>query len=171
MKSQIVVTNKAHLDALQNHIPGELAFVQETNEIYTWDEEKGWLLVEVDSKGIDFNLYDLNKSIINQLKPLDFSEIQEKEKLIADYQEKANSDYHMLLCRDYNYYTIFNKDISKSEDKFVRTVLNISAELGEIYSIDLLDDGAIEFWVKPLGQDAPYAFYLFPYDAGVVYYG
>ena len=77
----------------------------------------------------------------------------------------------MLLCRDFNYYTIFNYDSMLSFPDFSSAVCTIITELGDVYSIDLLEDGAMEIWIKPTGEESPYAFYLFPYDAGVVYYG
>ena len=77
----------------------------------------------------------------------------------------------MLLCKDFNYYTIFTKDDILGSSLFAETVIMILTELGKIYSIEQLEDGAMEIWVKPKGEENPYAFYLFPYDAGVVYYG
>ena len=58
-----------------------------------------------------------------------------------------------------------------SFETFGKALITIISELGEIYSIEQLQDGAIEIWIKPFGEESPYAFYLFPYDAGVVYYG
>ena len=49
-------------------------------------------------------------------------------------------------------------------------VLTIAFELGDVYSVEETGDGAIEIWIKPTGEEEPYAFYLFSYDAGVVYY-
>ena len=57
----LVVQNKAQLFALQNHEPGEMVLCKETNEIYIWDEDRGWSLIQVDNKGLEMNLYDLNK--------------------------------------------------------------------------------------------------------------
>jgi hypothetical protein len=54
---------------------------------------------------------------------------------------------------------------------FRETVCEIIQELGEVFSLELLEDGAVEIWLKPVCAEEPYAFYLFPYDAGVVYYG
>ena len=54
---------------------------------------------------------------------------------------------------------------------FKIAVFTIITELGEVYSIELNEDGAMEIWIKPTGEESPYAFYLFPYDAGVVCYG
>ena len=170
-KKYLVVQNKAQLFALQNHEPGEMALCSDTNEIYCWDEEAGWSLINVEGKGLELNLYDLNKNIIEQLNPLTTNEVSMKMGLINEYYQKANNTYHMLLCRDFNYYTIFNYDSMLTFPDFAGAVCTIITELGDVYSIELLEDGAMEIWIKPTGEESPYAFYLFPYDAGVVYYG
>ena len=167
----LVVQNKSQLFALQNHEPGEMALCSDTNEIYCWDEKNGWSLINVEGKGLELNLYDLNKNIIDQLDPLTANEVSMKMGLINEYYQKANNTYHMLLCRDFNYYTIFNYDSMLSFPDFPSAICTIITELGEVYSIELLEDGAMEIWIKPTGEESPYAFYLFPYDAGVVYYG
>ena len=167
----LVVQNKAQLFALQNHEPGEMALCSDTNEIYCWDEKTGWSLINVEGKGLELNLYDLNKNIIEQLNPLTTNEVSMKMGLINEYYQKANNTYHMLLCRDFNYYTIFNYDSMLTFPDFAGAVCTIITELGDVYSIELLEDGAMEIWIKPIGEESPYAFYLFPYDAGVVYYG
>lgn len=167
----LVVKNKAELFAVQNHEPGEMALCKDTNEIYIWDEDTGWTQISIDNKGFEMNLYDLNKNVISQLDPLTHGEIIMKMGLIKEYYEKANNTYHMLLCKDFNYYTIFNYDSMLSFPDFPSAVCTIITELGEVYSIELLEDGAMEIWIKPTGEESPYAFYLFPYDGGVVYYG
>lgn len=148
-----------------------MALCSDTNEIYCWDEKNGWNLIDVEGKGLELNLYDLNKNIIDQLDPLTANEVSMKMGLINEYYQKANNTYHMLLCRDFNYYTIFNYDSMLSFPDFPSAICTIITELGEVYSIELLEDGAMEIWIKPTGEESPYAFYLFPYDAGVVYYG
>lgn len=119
---------------------------------------------------VELNLYDLNKSVINQLEPMTLDEIIDNLNLIEEYYHKSDNSFHMLLCKDYNYYTIFApNDIITIE--FTATVYDIIVGLGAVYSIENTEDGAIEIWIKPEGEEMPYAFYLFPYDAGVVYYG
>jgi hypothetical protein len=91
--------------------------------------------------------------------------------MILTYFQKTENAFHMLLCKDYNYYTIFAPDDNIIAD-FAVEVLDIVGQLGAVYSISPTEsDNAIEIWIKPFGEDNPYAFYLFPYDAGVVYYG
>ena len=167
----LVVQNKSQLFALQNHKPGEMALCADTNEVYFWNEGTGWNLINVETKGLELNLYDLNKNIIEQLNPLTMNEVSMKMSLINEYYQNANNTYHMLLCRDFNYYTIFNYDSMLTLPDFADAVCTIITELGDVYSIELLEDGAMEIWIKPTGEESPYAFYLFPYDAGVVYYG
>ena len=77
----------------------------------------------------------------------------------------------MLLSKEYNYYTIFESDLMLSMPDFASAVATIIHELGYVYSIELLNDGAVEIWIKPFEEDLPMVFYLFPYDRGVVYYG
>lgn len=119
---------------------------------------------------VELNLYDLNKSVINQLEPMTLDEIIDNLNLIEEYYHKSDNSFHMLLCKDYNYYTIFAPDDIITIE-FTATVYDIIVSLGTIYSIENTEDGAIEIWIKPEGEEMPYAFYLFPYDAGVVYYG
>ena len=167
----IVVKNKSELFAIQNHEPGEMAMCIDTGEIYLWDEDHGWTQISVDNKGFEMNLYDLNKNVISQLDPLTPGEITMKMSVFKDYYDKADNLYHMLLCKDFNYYTIFNYNSMPNTPDFSNMVCTVITELGEVYSIELLEDGAMEIWIRPAGEESPYAFYLFPYDAGVVYYG
>ena len=171
LTQRIIVEDLKHLHAIQNHIPGELAYVKDTKEIFTWDEEKGWVKIAVDNQGIDFNLYELNKSVVGQLDPMTLDEIKNKANLFNDYRESTDNTHYMLLCKDFSYYTIFTYSVMPSFSTFAEAIITIITELGDIYNIECLDDGAIEIWIKPTGEESPYAFYLFPYDAGVVYYG
>ena len=170
---KIIVVNLNQLYAIQNHEEGEIALVTDTNEIYGWSSEHGWSKIVAADETIDLglNLYDLNKSVIGQLTPLTPGEITMKMSLFKDYYDKANNLYHMLLCRDFNYYTVFNYNSMPNTPDFSSMICTVITELGEVYSIELLEDGAMEIWIRPTGEESPYAFYLFPYDAGVVYYG
>ena len=78
MAQYITVKNKAHLDALQNHEQGEIAYCVDTKDIWVYDEKQGWVKSQIENKGIDLNLYDLNKSIVAQLEPMTAEEINEK---------------------------------------------------------------------------------------------
>lgn len=168
----LIVNNKAELFAVQNHEPGEMALCKDTNEIYLWDEDHGWSLITAEGKGFEMNLYDLNKNVINQLDPLTQGEISMKMGLIKDFYNKTDNNHYMLLCKEYNYYTIFELEDMLQFPDFAGAVSDIISELGDVYSIENDSTGrAIEIWIKPEGEETPLVFYLFPYDQGVVYYG
>lgn len=167
----IVVKDEQELYAIQNHVPGEMALCQDLGKIFVWDEDKGWIHLDIDNKGFELSLYELNKNVISQLDPLTPDEITLKMGMIDDYCEATENTYHMLLCKDFNYYTIFSFSTMPTFSSFSEAVCTIITELGEVYSVEQLEDGAMEIWIKPTGEESPYAFYLFPYDAGVIYYG
>lgn len=159
---------------LKDYIPSssdELIYCKDKEKMYIYNEELGWIPFEGANGELKLNLYELNKNIINQLEPLTMDEVKAKMEMIKNYYYKTNNTYHMLLCRDYNYYTIFTHDFMRTFPDFASAVCTIITELGNVYSIENTNDGAMEIWIKPDGEENPYAFYLFPYDAGVVYYG
>ena len=158
------------LNALQNHDENEIIFCEENEKYYTWQENDGWQEVQINGNGVSMNLYELNKSIVNQLTPLTISEILDKAQIIEDMHNTVRNIHYMLLCKEYNYYTIFEADDNPIVTLQV-AVCDILEELGDIYSIEDKGDGAIEFLVKPFNEEEPFVFYFFPYDKGVVYYG
>ena len=72
------------LNALQNHDENEIIFCEENEKYYTWQENDGWQEVQINGNGVSMNLYELNKSIVNQLTPLTISEILDKAQIIED---------------------------------------------------------------------------------------
>ena len=117
------------------------------------------------------NLYELNKMLINQTKPFDKKVLNEKKQIIKQFWNKTSNNHYMLLCKDYNYYTLFESE-SILRKSFVDMIIETICPLGNIYSIEFTEDqDALEIWIKPEDEAMPLAFYLFPYDIGVVYYG
>lgn len=167
------VNSYADLMTMENLDEGTLYFCKEPHpsKLYTVTDGKLTPIEASSDSGLQLNLYDLNKNIINQLDPMTEEEIKSYSALIDEYKNNSNNTHHMLLCRDYNYYTIFEWSEFSPLDKFSNTVIEIISELGTVYSIERLEDGAIEIWIKPTEEESVMAFYLFPYDAGVVYYG
>jgi hypothetical protein len=139
--------------------------------MYVWTEDNVWQEISTENSGLSMNLYELNKNIISQLEPLaDFDLDYWYNELIAYKNNRCKNKHFMLLCRDYNYYTLFEEK-AKTNTSFGSAVLEIINDIGPIYSIEINEDDVIEMWIKPVGEDAPLAFYLFPYENGVVYYG
>ena len=115
------------------------------------------------------NLYDLNKNLVNQLKPLTKEEIFNKEKDFINLHKRFSNKHYMLLCKEYSYYTIFEEEKIIMNKPFSDTVIEIITALGDIYSIEpTKNNDAIEIWIKPDEEEMPMVFYLFPYDTGVV---
>lgn len=171
MSKYMVVPTLSALHALQNHEENECILCEENHTIYTWKNDD-WEPIKINSEGISMSLYDLNKSIINQLKPMETSDFFEKTKLFKELKETTNNRYYMLLCKDFNYYTIFAENSNIAMPHFVSVISEIVMELGKVISIEFTEDkNAIEFWIIPEGEENAYVFYLFPYDSGVVQYG
>ena len=150
-----------------------IVYCNENNLCYSWNvETKEYKELEMDPNvNFGMNLYDLNKNIISQLESLTNAEIIEKvNTVIENFRIKTYNNFYMLLCRDFNYYTLFAKGEGDMTN-FSNTVMEIITELGDIYSIEETSENIIEIWIKPVGEESPLAFYLFPYENGVVYYG
>ena len=167
-----IVPTLSALHALKNHEDGECVFCEEDNKIYSWKEDKGWEAIDIKNEGISMNLYELNKTVVNQLPALDKQGISAKMNVIHKIHNDSLNNHYMLLCKDYNYYTIFESDTMLNMPTFSAAVCEIISSIGDVFSIEPTEDGAaIEIWIKPEGEESPFVFYLFPYDAGVVYYG
>jgi hypothetical protein len=166
-----IVPTKSALFALKNHEQGECVFCEEDNKIYIWKEDK-WETVDIENQGLSMNLYELNKTVVNQLPVLSKSEIAGKMGILEELHRETMNTHYMLLCKEYNYYTIFECDSMMNMPTFGAAVCEIVSNLGDVYDIDWAEDhGAIEIWARPNGEESALAFYLFAYDAGVVYYG
>ena len=94
---------------------------------------------------------------------------EELNKLMSSINEMSECGmYYMLLCKDYNYYTIFHKNIPPiiSTGSLASMVIILCQELGSIVGWEKNNNGGIEIWIN-IGNES-YCFYLFQYDAGVV---
>ena len=93
--------------------------------------------------------------------------MEEGKNLIASLTEKTADSYFMLLCRDIQYYTVFNITEDKFLNAFADEVIDCLHDIGAIKSIDFALDNSAEIWVQPVGEE-PMVMYLFPYDKGVI---
>ena len=150
----------------------DVIYCEETSKIYSFNDEGELEPVSINGEPLKFNNYELNKQIVAQLTPLDNIKIQQKTRMLNNFYESSKNKYYMLLCKEYDYYTLFVKDENESNNTFGKTVVEILQELnGEIYSIDMDKlQLTIEIWIKPNGMEEPLVFYLFGYDSGVVCY-
>lgn len=130
-----------------------------------------------DGTGATMSLYELNQSSVMQFSPITKDEFMDKYyKKITDWANSLNQNYYMLLSTRYNYYTLFaHKEFDADEriEPLASVLLDILMNFSKIYSISLdKDNNGWEIWACIDESDkAPEVFYLFPYEAGVVYYG
>lgn len=170
MSNILKVENYETLSTLQNHVKGEVAFCEDTEKYYIYDENESWKEVNatVNSDGIQLSLYDLNRQIIEQLPAFEDTQWSGAESIFADWDDKDKHNYFMLYGREINYFTVFKKkhktgDFNSLFEALKECLINI----GEVHSFDIVDDGAaIEIWVKY--EDIMTCLYLFNYDTGVV---
>ena len=119
------------------------------------------------------NVYELNKNLIKQLKPMNDIEIAAMygkiETWLRSDKQKSNF-YYMLMCREKYDFTIFNLNTSNSENpeyEAIKEIFDIAFSRGKIIEICQDEHGtAYEFWL--LIEDEVFLYLLFPYDQGVI---
>ena len=63
MDNTIIVKNLDELYAIENPVENTKAYIENDGKIYYYQE--GWRELQTADQGLNLNLYDLNKSIIN----------------------------------------------------------------------------------------------------------
>jgi hypothetical protein len=119
----------------------------------------------------NIELYELNRSIIEQQGALGEENIADKCILINNFATNTNNKFYMLYGREINYFTVFA--LARDKDWELETlalgVMECLVNIGNIYSIEVTaEKDAIEIWVKDNTQDLLTCMYLFPYDNGIV---
>lgn len=153
---------KAHLKN------GELAETSDDNKKWVYDSEaQEWK--EYEAAGVQMSLYDMNKQLIAQLPPMEG--IDKQKEILANFYTGFADKHFMLLCRELNYFTLFEwEPEAENADKFENLVLECVHDIGIIHDMQYVNDStAVEIWVMTPAEEMV-CMYLFPYDAGVVYY-
>ena len=111
------------------------------------------------------SLYEYSKQVVANEVPMD--PILFNKKMIEVSMDMVEHTYMMLLCHDRRDYTIFhiaNADKKIAAKEISETLLN----RGKILLVDKQKDGSWEIWIRDSLTDENFAYYLFPYDDGVV---
>lgn len=157
--------NLSVLEKLPRVEEGEIAFCNDTSKVMIYKDGK-WVEFS-DNSGLKLNLYDLNKSIISQLKDLNEEQLYAAMKTITVFAEGTNNKYHMLYGKEISYFTLFVKDFYAKES-LGKEVINCLKNIGKIKSIELTENkDAIEIWICDSENELT-VLYLFPYDNGVI---
>lgn len=166
LDSRTIAMNKDSIFKLPRPSEGEIAYATDTNETYIY--HNGWQLLEnvkLEGQGLNMNLYDLNKSIISQLKTID--DFTASITLINDFAENNKNKYYMLYAKDISYFTIFHIEKYGEFSNLGNGVIECLHNVGAVKSIDYTENkDAIEIWIQQ--DDEPICAYLFPYDNGIV---
>lgn len=119
------------------------------------------------TKEIDTGLtmYEINKNLMKEDKPLDPIAINIAIKKAADGVLASFKKYWMLLCRERNDYTVFIVNGSNNLEKELKeTLLN----RGYLLSIDKQEDGNFEIWIRDSITEENFVYYLFDYTFGII---
>lgn len=114
-------------------------------------------------------LYDLNKQVMKDRKPLTELEIAAIQPKISEWFNMIIDTYAMLLCHEKRDYTIFHLYETQNQDPpavAAKELIGCLTDRGEILSIDETPDHAWEIWLNMNG--APTCYYLFRYDNAVI---
>ena len=111
------------------------------------------------------SLYEYSKQVVANEVPMD--PILFNKKMIEVSMDMVEHTYMMLLCHDRRDYTIFH--IANTDKKIAaKEISETLYHRGKILLVDKQKDGSWEIWIRDSLTDENFAYYLFPYDDGVV---
>lgn len=110
---------------------------------------------------LKMSLYEMNQNFMASQTPLSAEEIKELvESVIKNYtnnylETNIEDKHFMLLCKDINYYTIFEYDKNEKYWNVVNTFIECIKNVGEILSIEInKENDTPEIWVRtPEGEN------------------
>ena len=114
-------------------------------------------------------LYEANKQIMKNQKPISAIEKAAIQEKIASWFNWKIDAYAMLLCReryDFTVFHLYEKENPNPPALAAKELMECIQNRGELLSAEELEDGAWEIWVKI--DDEPFVYYLFNYDEAVI---
>ena len=118
-------------------------------------------------KDIEMTLYDLNKAMYLQMKPMEAYDFNQQMVNIALwFSSKKDTKYFMLLCKERSDYTIFNLqsyDYDTARNELTAIVTNRGVPMDVDYNHDT---DTYDIWVKKGGE--VYMYKLFECDDFVI---
>lgn len=173
------VQTLAELYNIARPLSGAVYYCEEDKEEYCYNRQtEKWERIpkpdenedeDMNGSGGQMTIYDFNKMIMAQQPVMTEEAINNRGRKSLEAFYNYEVGHYMLLCKDLSYYTVFEAH-DNVKTNFIDAVLEIVHDLGAIHDMFINDDGVMEFWIRPEGDEEVYAFFLFPYDLGVVYY-
>lgn len=171
-------TVKKYIDLFRlKKVPnGTIYEVEETGKCYirnnhNWDEMQKAKIAE--GTGPSMKLYEINQNSVMNLPPLTKDQIKERIDKLNEWASTHDDEHYMLLSHAFKYYTIFEMShMYQWDGNFGEIVADCIAAFPIVYSFDYDEEnGGWEIWAcLESNNKTPEAFYLFPYEAGVIYY-
>lgn len=172
----VTVNSLKILKKIKNHKDGELFYVKDEKQGYVWnDAVQDYIKVDqnLTSNGkLNMNLYEINKSIIGQMEPLNN---------LDDLKDTINSlftgDYYLLYGKELSYFTLFQRMrlTDCPQGNLGEEVIDCLKAFEKVYSFEVIKEEdevkSIEIWVHNKDNNLASVLYLFDYKDGVVYYG
>ncbi len=139
---------------------GAVVYITEPNvpvKIFT----KGKLIDMNANTQFNMSIYELNKQIFAQQPVKTDEELREIIDMLNDFRRTTPEGRMMLLCRDINYYTIFEQNQEEGTyDTFGLAVIDTIDYIGDILDANPTEENAVEIWFKDFEGEA-HVMYLF----------
>ena len=148
---------KYHLSEMAD---GDMIYVEDESCIYI-KEDNDFRRLE-GGLNLQMSQYDINKNIYSQMPVKTDEELVGLASIINDFYATHREERSMLLCRELNYYTIFELDKDDGEfGTLADAVIACVEDWGKILDVVPVD-GAIEIWNKLNETGEAVVMYLFP---------
>lgn len=138
--------------------------IQVGEEDYIWHDNT-WHKYEAPK--IEMSYFDMNAQLVAQLPNLTEEQINDKIKLINEFEKEIISDYYALLSFEFHYFTVFVVSRYTEFENLGDAVITC-LENYEIKSIER-DGDKIEIWI--MEDEKVHCLYLCDYHLGIVEYG
>lgn len=154
----------------EKYTTGQIACTEDNNQYFLFNGND-WEPVDVKKTAtgqLALNLYDINKSIVEQLGPMAKRKINGAIKACQESFDKDTDDnLYLLYGKEIGYFTILNRVKDNTEKNLMETAVDLLSEFSEIYDISYLEtQKVVEFWIKY--QDKITCLYLGGWDEGMV---
>lgn len=152
---------------------GEIVYLMDEEKLYIYTPH-GYELyapAAASESGLNMSLYDLNKAVVCQLKPIEFDTTIINR--IDTWREETGNLFYMMYGKEISYFTVFTAQSQLYDCATLGVGVQdcLAGVAQEIYSIERVEDNsAIEIWIKTF-DDETTCLYLFPYDTGIVKIG
>lgn len=155
MENKDVIANCQGIKVFNDKFSAEFHIdkFEENDTIYIQNEglfiKRGNALEPVEGNvGINMSLYDINKNVYAQLPKRTEEELAQFSETLTKFYKNISNARTMLLCREMNYYTVFEfNDAAEEFETAADAIITCVSELGELLDV-VENEAGLEVWVK-----------------------